>query len=144
MAPCFTRDSLEKLLPTFNNSMSGWGIDYAWSRLLGPAGDRVAVIDDVQVLHTRPVGSANYGALKAKGVTAWDEMDANLRKYGIAKRGVVIHRAKIRGANTEIPRSGRLLWLYSIGLLSAGPHFKAGFGGFVHGWLSAIKHQLRN
>jgi hypothetical protein len=144
MAPCFTRESLEKLLPTFNESMSGWGIDYAWSGLLGPAGDRVAIIDDVQVLHTRPIGAANYGALKAKGITAWDEMAANLQKYGIAKRGVVIHRAKVRGTGAEILRGPRLLYLYAAGLLSAGPHFQYGFGGFLHGWISAIKHQVRN
>jgi len=144
MAPLFTRDSLEKLLPTFNDSMSGWGLDYAWAQLLGPAGAQVAIIDDVQVLHTRPVGAANYGALKAKGISAWDENDAALRKYGITRRAIVISRAKIRGTNREIPRGGRLLWLYSIGLLSAGRHFQAGFGGFMHGWLSAIKHQLRN
>ena len=144
MAPLFTRDSLEKLLPTFNDGMSGWGLDYAWPQLLGPGGSRVAIIDDVQVLHTRPVGAANYGALKAKGISAWDENDVALRKYGITRRAIVISRAKIRGTNREISRGALLLWLYSIGLLSAGPNFQAGFGGFLHGWLSAIKHQLLN
>lgn len=144
MAPCFTRESLAKLLPTFNDSLSGWGLDYAWSQLLGPAGERVAIIDDVQVLHTRPVGAANYAALKAKGTSAWDEMGDSLRKYGIARRGVVIYRAKARGRVGDISRGPRLLYLYGAGLLSAGPHFQTGIGGFLHGWLSAIKHQLRN
>jgi hypothetical protein len=144
MAPCFTRESLETLLPTFSDNMSGWGLDYAWPQLLGPAGSRVAVIDDVQVLHTRPVGAANYAALKAKGISAWDENDAALKKHGITKRAIVIHRAKVQGAGEEISRGPRLLFLYGAGLLSAGPHFQTGFGGFLHGWVSAIKHQLRN
>ena len=133
MAPCFTRESLEKLLPTFNESMSGWGLDYAWPKLLGTAGERVAIIDDVQVLHTRPVGAANYGALKAKGISAWDENDVALRKYGITRRAVVINRAKVRGTSEEISRGPRLLCLYGAGLLSAGPHFQTGFGGFLYG-----------
>lgn len=144
MAPCFTRESLEKLLPTFNESMSGWGLDYAWPRILGSAGERVAIIDDVQVLHTRPVGAANYAALKAQGTTAWDEHDTAFRRYGITRRAIVIGRAKVRGSGEAISRGPRLLFLYAAGLLSAGPHFQRGFGGFLHGWLSAIKHQLRN
>jgi hypothetical protein len=144
MAPCFTRGSLEKLLPTFNESMSGWGLDYAWPQLLGQGSERVAIIDDVQVLHTRPVGAANYGALKAKGISAWDENDAAMRKYGITRRAIVISRAKVRASGEDISRGPRLLYLYAAGFLSAGPHFQTGFGGFLRGWVSAIKHQLRN
>jgi hypothetical protein len=144
MAPCFSRHALEKLLPTFNDNLSGWGLDYVWATMLGPPGSPVAIIDDVQVLHTRPIGAANYGALKERGITAWDEMHESLQQHGIAKRGVVIHRAVVRGTGEEIPRGTKLLYLYGVGLLSAGPHFQTGFGGFLHGWVSAIKHQLLN
>ena len=143
MAPCFTRNSLRTLLPTFTENLSGWGLDYVWARLLG-AGSRVAIIDDIQILHTRPIGAANYGALKARGTTAWDEMHRLLDKYGVAKRGVIIREGIMRSSGRAIPRGPWLLFYYGVGLVPAVNQFKTGKVAFMRGWLSAIKHQLLN
>jgi hypothetical protein len=60
MAPCFSRDFLATCLPTFAENRSGWGLDYLWPRLL-PGGQRLcAILDEVQITHTRPVGGPNY------------------------------------------------------------------------------------
>ena len=143
MAPCFTAAALTKLLPTFDENLSGWGLDYVWPMLLGPEAN-VAIIDDVQILHTRPIGAANYGALKERGITAWDEMNELLARHGVKKRGVVIHRAITGGSGKTIPRGAGLLLRYGVGLVPAASRFKAGRPAFLLGWLSAIKHQLLN
>lgn len=70
MAPCFSREALQRLQPTFNLSRSTWGIDYAWSSLLAGEG-RIAVVDAIQVAHTKAVsldGGAFYLKLKAAGI----------------------------------------------------------------------------
>lgn len=57
MVPCFSRAALERLLPTLALSSTGWGwgLDSVWPKLLGY--ERMGVIDETPVLHTRPVGA---------------------------------------------------------------------------------------
>jgi hypothetical protein len=86
MAPCFSRGFLERCLPTFGENQSGWGLDYLWPRLCPrPAAD-CAVIDVVQVAHTRPVGGPSYGLLAKQGLNAETELQTLLAKYAIRDR----------------------------------------------------------
>jgi hypothetical protein len=81
MTPCFSREAVEFLLPTFRLTRSTWGIDYAWSSLLRDMG-RISIIDAVRVAHTKPVdmtGGAFYRKLERQGI------DAQL-EYGEIKR----------------------------------------------------------
>lgn len=59
MQPCFSRDALKKVLFTFNENESGWGIDYHWGKIISSKGDEMAIIDDVRSVHSRPVSSYN-------------------------------------------------------------------------------------
>lgn len=59
MAPCFSCDALKKVLFTFNEDISGWGIEFHWGELIGFTGKEMAVIDDLHCVHTRPVQSCN-------------------------------------------------------------------------------------
>lgn len=60
MAPLFSRDALRTCAGTFSETVSGWGLDLVWPRLLGDPPDRVAIVDAVPVLHTRPVATAAW------------------------------------------------------------------------------------
>ena len=60
MTPCFRTDVLHQVLPTFVASASGWGIDDVWPGLVGRTGGRMAIVDEVSVTHTRPVGGELY------------------------------------------------------------------------------------
>lgn len=74
MAPIFSREALKTLWPTFNKSISGFGLDSIWPKILGYPKDKLAVLDRVPVTHTRPVGGGTiykdigsvypYGELK--------------------------------------------------------------------------------
>jgi hypothetical protein len=83
MAPCFERGLLEACLPTFAGTLSGWGLDRVWPHLLEPHTRRSAIIDAVEVTHTRPVGGPSYDRLRAAGVSAVDEARDLCRRYGI-------------------------------------------------------------
>jgi hypothetical protein len=59
MAPCFRVDVLERLLPTFALSVSGWGygLEFVWAKRLDYKD--IIVVDATTMRHTRPVGG-NY------------------------------------------------------------------------------------
>jgi hypothetical protein len=83
MAPCFHRPFLETCIPTFTESLSGWGMDWLWPRMLPNHSRRSAVIDASVVTHTRPVGGPTYDKLRAAGVTPLAEAHALMRRFGI-------------------------------------------------------------
>ena len=97
MAPCFHRDLLVRCLPMLAPYISGWGLDWAWPKEAGLQTRRVAIIDDVRVTHTRPVGGPNHRFLEARGVTAYDEMAHVLRTHGIEDRTTRIFEILTRG-----------------------------------------------
>jgi hypothetical protein len=86
MAPCFRREFLETCLALLGETQSGWGLDWILPRMQPKGRLGCAIIDDVEMTHTRPVGGPNYAALKG-GVSAADEGNALLAKYGVALTG---------------------------------------------------------
>jgi len=86
MAPCFRSDFLETALDTFAANASGWGLDFLWPTLLRPEEFPCYIFDDVAVVHTRPVGSANHGAI---GHNPREEWNTLMTKYGIAHEAAV-------------------------------------------------------
>ena len=75
MVPCFSSEALRKVLFTFGENDTGWGVETHWSLLIGAGSHDMAIIDDVEVVHTRPIRS---GQLKHR-----QEAAAYLRKYGL-------------------------------------------------------------
>ena len=59
MCPVFSIEALRTCAPSFYGSISGFGLDRVWPRMLGTIQSRIAIIDEVAVTHTRPV-ALNY------------------------------------------------------------------------------------
>ena len=57
MVPCFSRDALQKVLFTFNENETGWGTETHWPLLINAMPHDMAIIDEVKVVHTRPIQS---------------------------------------------------------------------------------------
>jgi hypothetical protein len=78
MIPGFSRSALERLLPTLDESETGWGwgLDSVWPKLLGY--EDVGIIDGTPVLHTRPVGQMRDADL---GRRVLAESDGLLERY---------------------------------------------------------------
>nr|WP_329690340.1 DUF707 domain-containing protein [Caldimonas sp.] len=85
MAPCFSREALDLLLPTLDLTTTGWGwgLDSLWPKLLRY--ENIGVIDSTPVLHTRPVGAFRDEAL---GRAVREESDRIMERYGCAQ----VHR----------------------------------------------------
>ncbi|HSI47686.1 MAG TPA: hypothetical protein VLA61_05430 [Ideonella sp.] len=71
MAPVLSTEFLARVFPTLAGNISGYGLDSVWPRMskLG----RVAILDDVPVKHTRPLGGPNYKFNQQAGLTALQE-----------------------------------------------------------------------
>jgi len=57
MAPCFSLEKLLVLYPTFEESVSAWGLDFLWPALLGYPEDKIAIIDYSTANHTKQPGT---------------------------------------------------------------------------------------
>ena len=90
MVPCFHRDLLTKCLPLLGQSVTGWGLDWVWPKEAGLAARCVAIIDEVSVTHTRPIGGPSYRFMP-EGLTPSDELAHALRTHGIEDRVTRIH-----------------------------------------------------
>ena len=76
MMPIFTRESLNRYLPHFERSYSGWGLDSLWSHLSSRDKKKIGVIHKYSVKHNRPVGSGSlYKSLEGIGITPMGELD---------------------------------------------------------------------
>ncbi len=71
MAPVLSIDLLTRVIPTLAGNISGYGLDSVWPRMsrLG----KVAILDDVPVKHTRPLGGPNYKFNQQAGLSAPQE-----------------------------------------------------------------------
>ena len=75
MCPLFSARALRLCLPSFRDAWSGYGLDNLWPSLLGGPQARIAVIDAVAMIHTRPAGQG-YDIGRAM-----NEMHATLAAY---------------------------------------------------------------
>jgi glycosyltransferase involved in cell wall biosynthesis len=82
MAPLLSTPFLWKVLPTIEQNVTGWGLDFVWPTMTSIG--KMAIIDETPVLHTRPVGGPNYAAAKqAGGRSPEEELEWTIRHYGI-------------------------------------------------------------
>jgi len=84
LAPLFDLESLLKIYKTFDLNYSSWGYDYLWSHLLDYPKDKIAIIDNIIMTHTKPVGQS-YSRFP---VAPWEEMNELLYSYNIKKEEI--------------------------------------------------------
>ena len=121
MAPCFSSELLRRALPTFSATQSGWGIDWLWPRLVHNQSSGVAVVDEIIIRHTRPLGGPNYDAMRAKGESPLDELLAFQREAGIDNVRIEIH--KVLWRSSRVAPSKPESWMFRAKLLLG--HVKA-------------------
>lgn len=74
MQPCFSSEALKKVLFTFNENTSGWGIDFHWGKIIDYRKYNMAIIDAIASEHCRPVQSDHHS-----------ELNEYLRKYNLPR-----------------------------------------------------------
>ena len=82
LAPMFTFESFSTVQHTFSETVSGWGMDWVWPKLLDYEG--IAIIDETLMWHTKPIGiGATYKALEEIGSSPGAELTMMLKKYEV-------------------------------------------------------------
>lgn len=101
MAPLFSRDALEKCLPSFTVNKSTWGIDSAWPKILGYPEDQLIVFDDIQMIHTRPIGGGElYTKIQSDPHADWD---AVAKQYGARKDNFIEYSRLVKVSDRHSP-----------------------------------------
>jgi len=108
MAPCLRRDVLEKILPEFAHTMSGFGLDYVWCRLSEDPRRRAAILDSIPIRHTRPIGRVLRGHMAQQGVVAETEEEILRTKFGVTGRHRPLFYAAIDDRGRPIEGRGTL------------------------------------
>ena len=95
MCPVFARAALAAARPTFRETISGWGIDWAWTRLVDRR--QIAVVDAVGVHHTRPLASGDaYRRFAQQGVSPSEERRRVMRRYGLRGPATRLRRRQLK------------------------------------------------
>lgn len=110
MGPIFSREALRLLHPTFEQSKTGWGLDYLWLDLLDRAGhgNRIGILDAVTMTHTRPVGGGDiYQGKESPGVMDVAHLrslypDADLKTRSRRAKFGIFGGAKIVGPRSTL------------------------------------------
>ncbi len=112
MAPCFSAPCLRRALQTFSETQSGWGIDWLWPDFVNDRENGIAVIDDVVIRHTRPLGGPNYDAMRAAGKSPRDELLRFQERSSISNVRIKVHKVIWRSRRMVRPDArSRLLAL---------------------------------
>jgi len=99
MAPCFSVRMLEKTLEMFNETESGWGMDHYWWNLARSNNFNLPIIvDDIEITHTRPVGSANHGTV-AGSASPIEDLNFFKNKYKFKPEAFINLAAKMKGSD---------------------------------------------
>lgn len=80
ICPVFGMAALVRLMSTFSESQSGWGLPHLWAHMCARPFFTTAVVDDVVVRHMRPFSG---GRLQAGGVNPLKEQYEIFTKYGL-------------------------------------------------------------
>jgi hypothetical protein len=64
MVPCIAKRSLQRILPFFSSTRSGFGLDGLWTKLMEDNFRKSAIIDTISVTHTRPIGGELHRQMK--------------------------------------------------------------------------------
>lgn len=107
MAPCLHREILTKALPLFQSTMSGYGLDYIWCRWAEAGAFRAAILDEIVMHHTRPVGKNLKVAMAEQGNLSSEQEEAVLKAmFDLSRRTVpLVFAAILQGGQ---PVSGRI------------------------------------
>jgi len=86
MAPCLKTELLALVVKDFDGSMSGFGLDYIWCRLSPEPRYKAAILDEIAIRHTRPVGKGLRRDMARQGFDAEEEECVLRARYSVKGR----------------------------------------------------------
>lgn len=113
MVPCLNKPLLKRVLPLFQETMSGFGLDYIWCSFPESGAYKCGILDEVAVHHTRPIGSQLKKAIGSTGTTSQQEEIEIKEQFGISKRIVPLTYAGLTTKGEAVTGMVRMgVWMY--------------------------------
>jgi hypothetical protein len=106
MAPILARSLLVQIIPLLKDTQSGFGLDLMWHRLTSDPTSKVGILDEISVLHTRPIGGALAVRLGHQTIPRETEEKIFSRRWRITSTHAVVFRGNL--ANGAPVKSQRL------------------------------------
>jgi hypothetical protein len=106
---------LRRALPTLDGTQSGWGIDWLWPRIVAKPDTAIAIVDDVVIRHTRPLGDRTTTPCAPRDCRPPGVGDVP-QDQGIEKNRIEIHRVLWRSGRVEDVRGRSLSFATKFGL----------------------------
>lgn len=90
MMPCFSKYAFGICKQTFMENRTNWGIEILWDKLLGSPQDKIAIVDEVIAIHTRPCFFGDtYQRNNNSFEIATQELHEVVEKHGVSLDKVV-------------------------------------------------------
>jgi hypothetical protein len=86
MAACFSRRALSLCRPYLAATVSSWGPNHLFPRLLGYPERGIGIVDEAPVVHTRPFGGPNLALTRSLGISPQKEYDNFMQAHGLTRR----------------------------------------------------------
>lgn len=102
MAPIISRRMLHRIYPIIQHTRSGFGLDWLWCRFVTHPRRQIAIIDELQVRHVRPLRQNLRPVLELQGTIPEVEREYLVNTYqlsplhgisfaGVKKNGETVH-----------------------------------------------------
>lgn len=102
MAPLFDRRGMAACYPTFPRSLSSWGLDLLWGKVLTKLKLSIGVIDSVTMSHPHERVSGNWQM--SNGKTPRQELDELVAAEKLSYSALTMRRVKLTEHPTRLPR----------------------------------------
>jgi len=79
MVPLLSQETMKRSLPKFAKTKSGFGLDFIWGKWAEASGEKIGIIDAVEVFHTRPVGGDLHKMIAKTGDSSNSELAIELQ-----------------------------------------------------------------
>jgi hypothetical protein len=115
MVPILDQRLLNLVLPLFAVTRSGFGLDYVWHRLTTDPVRKAAILDEISVTHTRPIGRHLANTLRAMSTDPESERADMTARIGIE----AYHAVAFGGVMCDgraVPSRGQCALLQVLGL----------------------------
>lgn len=137
MCPCIRTEYLRILMPYLERMFTGWGLDLVWAMLMPDPSYRAAILDNIEVRHTRPFETgAIYSAFREMGVDPHQERSRVANTYKSALPGIIVYGGVTPGGlQTNGPLTRLMNGLHLLGACHRARDIRvplrAGFGSLL-------------
>ena len=104
MAPCLRNNVVTEMLPFFEGSFTGMGLESIWCFKTRKEPNKIAIFDEINMTHTRPIGGPLHKKMYDMNMTPNLEIKNNLSKLNVKQVKPVIFSSITKKENQKLSK----------------------------------------